>query len=135
MNVVNEINRNRISIDLTKPTANSDHHNIIGVFGVKSWESANIGYLFKIDPDDPIYLDSKNDIKIKKDQQIFRYESRIMFNQCRPVILINTKLKTPRVYFLTQDSFDGTIDEIVFETKGIPIKFMWIFEDSKHLFD
>jgi hypothetical protein len=134
MSKVNEIDRSRISVDLIDKRR-KDACKIIGAFKCKSWKGASVGYLYKLEPDDPIFLSNTNEIKVKDGQQLFRYETRVMFGQYMPVVAINTKMKNPSVYFLTEDSFDGKNPNVEFEKKGIPIDYMWIFEDSKHLFN
>jgi hypothetical protein len=127
MIVVDRTWRHRICIDIKE-----DHENVIGTFKTVRWDNNSRGYLFAIEANDPVDLIP---IKLKGHQQIFRYETEAMGGMYRPLILIDTKLKKPCVYFLTEDSFDGKIDAVEFEKKGDPIEYMWIFEDSKHLFN
>jgi len=132
MERVNIIPRHRISIDLE----DVDHDRIVGSFSAESWERRNdSGYLFRLDEYDIGVLEKDLDHEVKHGQQIFRYETRIMFGICRPFILVDFSLKIPRVYFLKSDSFEGITDKIRFETKGVKVRYAWIFEDSKDEFD
>lgn len=56
-------------------------------------------------------------VKLKSGEQIFRYASPgTTIGKMLPYIKVN--LDRGLVYFLTQDSFDGVIDEPEFETRG-----------------
>ena len=136
MSIIGIINRNRIHHDL-KDVDKYDE-DIVGCFRTKTWAktSGGCGYLFKVDEHDCVHMASREGYMptLKKNQQLFRYETAIMSGLIRPLIVLDLSLKNPKVYFLTEASSEGLINDVVFDKRGEDIEYLWKYEDSENEF-
>jgi hypothetical protein len=69
-------------------------------------------------------------VPVKSGHKIFRYITNRIAGTMMPFILVN--MKSGSFYFLSDESANGDIDEVVFKKKvGGRFKFMRILDDSK----
>jgi hypothetical protein len=116
--VIRFVDMTEISVDLFEPRS-GDRPKACGEFRVDCWKGGSYGYLFELDDFDEEIIE---DVELKRNQKVFRYEVKVMFGLYRPLIAIDLSLKSPRAYFLTEEAHQG--DDIEFYKAGEKITFI-----------
>lgn len=77
-------------------------------------------HLFELDEWDKKWI---GDVPLKAGEQIFRFGSvSTVAGSMMPLVKINVLRNL--VYFLTEESFDGIIDEVEFKKKGVKVNYL-----------
>jgi len=113
----------QISNEVYQRTFSSNIEGSVGCFASKI-TVLNDCVLFSLSEYDKGRL---KDFKLKPSERIFRYQSEKMNGWYKPLIKIN--IEKGLLYYLTEESFDGVIDDAVFETRGVKVNYMKLSEE------
>lgn len=119
-----------LSCDLHRSRSKDAKRKHFGVFNVESWKHGGTGYLFLLSAYDMRYIREQG-VELKSSEFVFRYETSTMLGNMRPFIKINLELKSPRVYFMTEEASHGD-GKLEFEKRGVKIRWISIDESLEN---